>query len=543
MSRTGWSTPAAGLVLLLVLFGARLADSALQNAFTIDEPNYVGTGLYLWRTGDYDPVRALRFHPPLAYHMASLPLLALDLGDVTLQPEIGHELLRRGSPSPTALRLASRLPFALLACWGAALCFFWAREAAGPSAGLLAAFLYTFSPSMLAHGALAHSDITVSVLFLQTLYAFWRWTRRPTALRLVLCGLCLGLAAIAKLTSILLPGILALLLALVLCRRLATRANLPSIGPEAPLRRAAWGLGVWLVLHAIASGVVWLGYGGSFVVGESAHGPLAGVTLPAYLRSFLFYDAINASGRLVFFWGEFSRDGWWYFFPVAFAIKEPIGLLALLASAFVSLRTRSGRLGPFLAVPFAVYLGVLMLYVDVPLGYRYALPLLPLLFVFIATQLAPLPRDRRGVAVLVACALLVFESAWLHPHYLAHFNPLVGGPARGSQMLLDANLDWGQDVTTLARHLASEGNPPVWLALFAAEDPATYGVRGRPLRGCRPVAGLLAFSANVRWGLHAANDPFAAPIAGCYAWLDRFEPVARLGYSIDLYDVPQESAQ
>ena len=110
-------------------------------------------------------------------------------------------------------------------------------------------------------------------------------------------------------------------------------------------------------------------------------------------------------------------------------------------------------------------------------------------------------------------------------------------------MLLDANLDWGQDVTTLARHLASEGNPPVWLALFAAEDPATYGVRGRPLRGCRPVAGLLAISANVRWGLHAANDPFAAPIAGCYAWLDRFEPVARLGYSIDLYDVPQESAQ
>lgn len=542
MWRTGWSSPAAGLVLLLVLFGARLGHSAFQNAFTIDEPSYVGTGLYLWRSGDYDLVRALRFHPPLAHHLASLPLLAVDLGDVPLRPEIGPELLRRRSPAPVALRLMSRAPFILLACWGAALCFLWAREVAGSGAGLLAAFLYTFSPSMLAHGALAHSDITVSVFFLQTLYTFWRWARRPTAPRLALCGLSLGLAALAKLTSILLPGILALLLALALCRPLAARARLAPIGPDAPLRRAAWGLGVWLALHAVASGVVWLGYGGSFVVGESAHGPLAGLPLPAYLRSLLFYDAANAAGRSVFFFGEISRNGWWYFFPVAFAVKEPVGLLVLLAFALISLRARRDRLGLFLAAPFAVYLGILLLYVDVPLGYRYALPLLPLLFVFIAVQLAPLPRDWRGLAALLACALMAFESVWLHPHYLAHFNALVGGPARGSRMLLDANLDWGQDVTTLARYLASEGNPPVWLALFAVEDPAAYGVRGRPLVGCRPVAGWLAISANVRMGLYAANDRFAEPIAGCYAWLERFEPVARLGYSIDLYDLGGKDA-
>jgi len=531
-----------GLFLLLALFGARLADSALQNAFTIDEPNYVGTGLYLWSTGDYDPVRALRFHPPLAYHLASLPLLAVDLGDVAMQPEIGNELLRRGHPAPAALRVASRLPFVLLACWGAALCFLWAREVAGPGAGLLAAFLYTFSPSILAHGALAHSDITVSVLFLQTLYAFWRWTCRPTPLRLALCGVSLGLAALAKLTAILLPGILALLLALVVSRRLLSRPGAAPIGPDPPLQRAAWGAGVWLALHAIAVGVVWLGYGGSFVVGETAHGPLAGTDLPAYLRCFFFYEEVNSAGRSVFFLGEISREGWWYFFPVAFAIKEPVGLLALLALALVSLRARRDRLGRFLAAPFLLYLGVLVLHVDVPLGYRYALPLLPLIFVFIATQLAPLERVRRSVAVVACCALVALEGAWLHPHYLAHFNALVGGPAAGRQMLLDANLDWGQDVTTLARHLAAEGNPPVWLALFAAEDPAAYGVRGRALVGCQPVAGLLAISVNVRMGLYAANDPFATPRPGCYAWLDRFEPVARLGYSIDLYDLPRGAA-
>jgi hypothetical protein len=412
---------------------------------------------------------------------------------------------------------------------------------AGGGAGLLAAFLFSFSPSILAHGALAHSDITIAVLFLQTLYTFWRWTRHPTPARLVICGLSLGLAASAKLTAILLPGILALQLALALGRRRAADADPPALGPAPPLRRAGWGAGIWLALHAIAVVVVWMMYGGSFAVGEVGEGRFAGSALPAYLRSLAFVASVNTEGRTVFFLGEFSTQGWWSFFPVAFAIKEPIGLLALSIAALVSLRWRRDRLGLFLAPAFAVYLWILVVHVDVPLGYRYALPLLSLLFVFVATQLAPLARDRRGFAVGIACACLALEGLWIHPHYLAHFNALVGGPANAPRLLLDANLDWGQDVTTLARELDARGNPPVWLALFAAEDPAAYGVRGRPLRGCRAVAGWLAISANVRGGLYAAHDPFATPQPGCYDWLDRFEPVARPGYSILLYDLRRAS--
>ncbi|HEY5656732.1 MAG TPA: hypothetical protein VIY27_02985, partial [Myxococcota bacterium] len=336
---------------------------------------------------------------------------------------------------------------------------------------------------------------------------------------------------------------LALQLAFALWRRGGAGEGAVAPGPAAPLRRAAWGAGIWLSLVAIAVGVVWLAYGGSFAVGEQPSGPLSGVRLPAYLRSLAFVESVNASGRPVFFLGEFSTRGWWSFYPVAFAVKEPVGLLVLLVAALASLRARRGRLGAFLAPAFAVYLWILIAHVNVPLGYRYALPLLPLLCVLIATQLAPLPTGRRGVAVVLACALLALEGLWIHPHYLAHFNAPAGGPAGGSRLLLDANLDWGQDVTTLARELAERGNPPVWLALFAAEDPAAYGVRGRPLRGCRPVAGLLAISANVRAGLYAANDPFASPRPGCYDWLDRFEPVARPGFSILLYDLHRSSGR
>lgn len=540
--RTARLGPAVLLGVLLAVFAARLVDAARLDAFTIDEPNYVGTGLYLWQSGDYDYFRSLRFQPPLVFHLASLPLLAFDLGDVPIDPALGQRLLREGHPPALWLRLATRAPFVVLACWGALLCFAWAREVAGDAAGLLAAFLYTADPSMLAHGHLVHSDIAITVLFLQTLYAFWRWLRRPTRLRAALCGISLGLAMLAKLTSILLPGILGLTAALALWPRRPAHPGFPALG-EGPLaRRLGLTLRSGALVGACALAVVWAGYGGSFAWAVRSEPPFAGVPLPAYLQSFLFVDQVNAAGRPVYFLGHFSDHGWWGFFPVAFALKEPVALIALVAAALVSLAApwrRRGRLGLFLLPCFAVYLWVLVVWNDVPLGYRYALPLLPLLFVFTATQLAP-ARSRAGRAALgLACATLAVEGAWIHPHYLAYFNEAVGGPSHGADYLLDANLDWGQDVTTLARALERRGQPPVWLALYAVEDPSVYGVRGRPLRGCRPVGGWLAISANVRKGLYAAHNPLAPPRPGCYAWLDRYEPVARPGWSISLYRLPE----
>ena len=96
----------------------------------------------------------------------------------------------------------------------------------------------------------------------------------------------------------------------------------------------------------------------------------------------------------------------------------------------------------------------------------------------------------------------------------ALFNALVGGPRNGHHYLLDANLDWGQGVPALARDLAERGNPPVWLALFAAENPASHGIRGRKLRGCEPVQGVVVISANVRMGLYHAHNYLKRPEPG-----------------------------
>ena len=47
MSRTrGW-IPIAAFGLLLVLFAARLGDTSVRKTLTVDEPHYIGAGLYL----------------------------------------------------------------------------------------------------------------------------------------------------------------------------------------------------------------------------------------------------------------------------------------------------------------------------------------------------------------------------------------------------------------------------------------------------------------------------------------------------------------
>jgi len=538
MSRAHRWLPAAGFCLLLLLFVARLGDTAVQKTFTVDEPHYVGTGLYLWETGDYDFFASLNLHPPLSYYIGSLPLLAFDLGDLSSEHGFLKRLLERKDPGVRALRIAGRIPFIVLACWGAAMCFLWAREVAGDAAGLLAVFLYTFSPTVLAHGGLAHSDITVTVFFLQTLYALWRWMMKPTPLRLSLCGLSLGLAMTAKLSGLLLLASVGLIFAIIALRLRPARPTLPTPGPPALRQRLRWTAAAGLATLVLALFVVWLGYGGSFRITTTEEGPWAGIPLPAYLLSLLFDQVANERGRNLYLLGEFARGGWWYYFPVAFAVKVPLAITALAGLAVAAPVARPSRLGWLIGVPVAVYLAIACFWLDVTLGIRYLLPILPLLFVFIATQLAPTGGGWGRAAVLAACGWLAVASLWIHPNYLAYFNEAAGGPSRGYRYLLDSNLDWGQDLGTLARYLAKHGNPTIQLAYFGPEKPEFHGIRSRRLKGCQPVKGIVAISANVREGLYKPNGLLGAPRPGCYDWLKKYEPVATLGYSIFVYDIP-----
>src|SRR5262249_21391729 len=119
------------------------------------------------------------------------------------------------------------LPFALIGNW---VCWRWAREAYGPPAGVLAAALWTFCPSVLGNGSLLSPDIGGAATGAFAGYAFWRWLSVGSQPRSVIAGVGLGIALLARTTWIVLVPLWTF--GWILCRYLADRGTSQRCAPS-----------------------------------------------------------------------------------------------------------------------------------------------------------------------------------------------------------------------------------------------------------------------------------------------------------------------
>ena len=187
---------------------------------------------------------------------------------------------------------------------------------------------------------------------------------------------------------------------------------------------------------------------------------------------------------------------------------------------------------------------------DVNLGYRHILPVLPYLSVLTAVTLIPLIQTgkphRWAAGVIVGLiGWLAVTTLWLSPDFLAFFNRLAGGPDGGWRYLVDSNLDWGQDLSGLKTWMDENEVSEVWLSYFGEARPEYYDIaytgldsfpprlmdaEARPFYPHDPAPGIYAISATNLQGVHFADhDQFA--------WFRSQEPLAKIGYSIFLYEV------
>jgi hypothetical protein len=120
------------------------------------------------------------------------------------------------------------------------------------------------------------------------------------------------------------------------------------------------------------------------------------------------------------------------------------------------------------------------------------------------------------------------ETALVHPDYLSFFNVAAGGPARGERYALDSNLDWNQDVIRLSQ----------WLHTNAAGRPYALRLIGQRNKPLLAALGLdrHSLSAPLHGGLLCISKDVRL-MDSDYTWLSRRAPIARVGYSIDVYDL------
>jgi len=198
----------------------------------------------------------------------------------------------------------------------------------------------------------------------------------------------------------------------------------------------------------------------------------------------------------------------------------------------------------YLVAPFVLMFVYLSFFNAIQNGFRYLLPVYPLLFIWLGNYGATL-RRRVGMRLAVGClaAWSVAGSLRTWPDYLAYFNEFAGGPGNGYHWLGDSNLDWGQDLKELKRFMVQRGIDRVQLSYFGTAEPAHYGIAyeylpstrnalrpSPPLREGESPSRFVALSASQYQGIAFPDKDF-------YRFYYQYVPNELIGNSILIFDL------
>ncbi len=491
-----------GLALLLLLFGL-LVSGARQIPLTADEPAYIAGGYALLARGQEALVMLpQRGYPPLPGMMESA-LLYLANPDVPVEQLDGwltdyHTFAEAFAPYITRrTELVARMPTILLAMMLGAVIFRWGKDLWGPPAGLIALTVFVLDPTLRAHGRLANSDVSAVALGTTALYAAWRWSKKPSWRWSLGTGALLALTMLIKLSGLL----------------WAAAAGVIMLG--AIVRRRKEGKSARLLAQSLAAGglsvlLLWAGYG--FAWGKTASLPVP-VPAPTHWEG-LFY--MNRYESLYFALGQLKYGSWWWYYPLAFLLKNPLPLLIGLGIGLVVLSRRKPSPSNLLALGFFPLLHVgVAISEGLNVGYRYMLPIHPFLHLIVSGGMAQWSWKRRGWLYGALGLWYAVTSFPITPYEIAYFNELVGGPEGGYRYLVDSNLAWGQSDRVMEAYL--EEHPDV-----QAEPPNAI---------FRPAPGRYIVDASALQGV-GTGYPEA------YEWFRHREPEAIINYSLLLYEVP-----
>jgi len=487
-----WLLGYPGATLLVLVHAAIALWAASHKSCHFDENLHIISGYSYWLHNDY------RLQPEngnLPQRWVALPFLftrptfpKLDQKNYFLSKPwpLANQFLFEDNDGD-ALLMQSRAMVVLLSIALGLFVYGWSRKLFGRAGGMISLCLYAFSPTILANGAIATSDLAASLFFLASTYCLWELLREVSVRSVLLSVAAMTGLFLAKFSAgLIVPiGLLLVVVRVFQRRSLSVRWG-----------QRKWELGLWkgaalltglIVVHGLCVALgIWASFGFRYamfarddprdqrfpewakVLELDSRTPLEVIqwcrtheVLPeAYLYG-LAHTLSGARYRPGFLHGKIRLFGWREFFPLAFLWKTPLpvfvlAFLALLALALDWQWPRLLALAPLLVL-FVVY-WIAAIFSHLNIGHRHILPTYPPLFILCGAAVRwfqpgmRFARIARGI-VAVALSFQIGETLYYYPHYLSYFNQVVGGPSQGYRYLIDSSCDWGQEMKGLKQWL------------------------------------------------------------------------------------------
>jgi hypothetical protein len=519
-----------------------LLTSSWNDSATMDELAHIPAAYSYLTERDY---RLNPEHPPLIKDLAALPLLFLNLNfptnvkawtdKINGQWEMGSIFLyQSGNNADRIIRLA-RLPIMLLAILFGWLFFKWASSLYGDKVGLLALFLFAFSPTFLAHSKYVTTDLGAAFGFFIGIAAFLNFLSKNDSKSLIIAGLAFGVAQLLKFSLVIL-GPLYLLLGILW----VLLQNYENFKWTKVVKEKFLMVGKVALIGLIGLLLIW-----SFYLFHTWNYPAEkqltdtqhllstfGFRMPAeiviriadtpvlralghYWLGILMVIQRAGGGNTTAFLGEISSIGWPSYFPLLYLLKEHLALhiltfIALFFGIRKILKSRNNTLGNFaswLKENFAltasfIFIGIYWLQAissPLNLGIRHVMPTFPFIYLLVSREIirwissypVEVPRTfgqwlknlyclyirplKRGLLAAILLLWLFVSALIAFPHYLPYYNGLAGGTPEGHKIAVDSNYDWGQDLKRL-RNWVNKNIPTEKIAIdyFGGGNPAYY---------------------------------------------------------------------
>ncbi len=531
--------------ILFILFFVQGLFLIKTTSPTADEISFNMVNGYTYlKTHDY---RMTPANPALIREWIALPWLFMDLKlDLTKRSwkeadsvPFGKEFFYKDNLwAAERLLFISRLMVLFLGLAMGIAVYFWAKELYGNKAGLLALSFYSFCPNILAHSALATTDIGVSLFCTLSAYFLWRYIEFSKTGDKWKFLWSFSFACAAKFNAILLGPVF--LLIIVIKKGFIESAKCASslILLAFFVIWASYGFEYKTILGGgvprIAEKLVYLSDISHYLfprnetlrIGFEKFIERTPIPIPSYILGMAGIVRGHQAPYMHYAFGQWTTDVQWYYYLFCFAVKMTLpALILLLCRAVFYKKCNSVSSNENWVILFSVVAVFAATLKDTTaVGIRYLLPVIPMLFVWlsgIARWSASSKVIRKFTAIMVAVNLLTATPFF--PHYISYFNPLVGG--QGYRYVRGSDVDWGQGLKELASYLKKNGIQQIALEYFGYTEPAYYGIRYEQLTPQEKIMPAKKVYAISLFYLEHVQ------------WSKDIKPTAMVGGSIFVYDL------